>query len=430
MKKLATLLLLTLISIQLTAQGQHFFADINKFGDINDYMDKKFIPVRESGNFDKKGLAKLEEISKHLEAYSEDPSLGSTYYGYVKRCLANYYYIAGRMLQNCRGFYQNRELKDFATNYFRRSIATETSYNHLAFSSSLKFTFIDDVSVDMQNGGIHTQGTKATYTVKSSLAGAHKYLSIIQLSDDMPDSALMNYVTSLDVTYGWRPLEHFTKQELSAVLSELASFADKCHNFNRDYVQFCLLSLQAVGVKESWDYKRQPIDIEVAEKIDHLVSLAARSSSNIQYAGDLAYSLDLLDCDLMVPPFYHLDIAGKLSYTEYAAIGLVRCCTYLLKTKQASDSTRLMMETLIKDNFVGYMENKFRDDDQLDKKRVTEYGYGELLWYQSLADKYPVSDKAGKLLDERIKNCRKKFKDKGPRPFSYKETVLFVPPQQ
>lgn len=136
MKKIVALLSL-IVATAASAQKVHFFAAINKFAAINNYMAANFDPFVGRNIFEKADLDRLNEVSNHLDAYSEDPSLGPDYYGYVKTCVANYYYIAANLIQHARGFYDNRQLKDFALNYLRRSIATETGYDHLAFSNTL-----------------------------------------------------------------------------------------------------------------------------------------------------------------------------------------------------------------------------------------------------------------------------------------------------
>ncbi len=431
MKKITACFLFCTVTIFASAQKVHFFAAINKFNAVNDYMAANFDPLVGKAVFTKADLDRLDEISNHLDAYSEEASLGPEYYGYVKTCVANYYYIAASIIQHARGFYDNRQLKDFAMNYFKRSIATETSYNHLAFSNTLKFTSTTDVDMDMKTGDIISHNVTNTHSVNAAFMGSYKNIALIEESDDMPDSALASYLRWINVGYAWRPLDHFTMDELSDALTDLNRVAPKAHYFSQDYMAFCLLSLHAPAIKEYWDSPLKEIDKEVIQKIYRLIDIAIASPGSVQYSGSLASddALDRLDYAAMITPFYKLDKAGKLSMSDYTPSSLFIDCFYILKTRTLGADINQMLETLVKDCFTGYMDHLFKGNTLFVKKNLSEWDYGNLLWYKSLAAKYPIDEEATKLLEERIKYCSKKFKKEGPHAVYFKERLMFKPEQ-
>lgn len=430
MKKILTLFAMV-ITTAAAAQRVQFFASINKFTAINDYMAANFDPLVNKYIYTSADLQKLEEISKHLDNYSEDPSLGPDYYGYVKTCVANYYYMAASLVQRSRGFYDNRQLKDFTLNYLHKSIATETSYNHLAFSNTLKLTTVTNVEVDMKTGQLITSNTTGTHSVKPLFIRSYKNMAFIQESDNMPDSALANYLRWIDMGHEWWAVDHFTKEELSDVLTDMNRMAAKAHSFSQEYMRFCLLSLLAPAIKDQWDAPLSAIDKEVIQKIYRLVDLAVASSGDIKYSGSLApeSALNRLDYATMVTPFYKLDKAGKLSQTDRTPKSLFTDCFYILKTRTLGTNINQMLETLVKDCFTAYMQYWFKEKTEYQKKQLSQWDYGNLLWYRALAQQYPIDEEALKLLEERIKYCSKKFKKDGPRAVYYKEQLMYMPDQ-
>lgn len=260
---------------------------------------------------------------------------------------------------------------------------------------------------------------------------SYKNIALIQESDNMPDSALQNYLNSIDVGYAWRPLDHFTKEELSEALSDLNRLASNAHYFSQGYMSFCLLSLHAAAIKDYWDAPLSAVDKDIIQKIYRLIDLAIASPVGIRYSGSLASddALDRLDYATMVAPFYKLDRADKLSMTDYTPPSLFVDCFYILKTRSLGADMNQMLETLVKDCFTGYMNHLFKDNKQYVKKNLSQWDYGNLLWYKSLAAQYPIDEQASNLLDERIKYCSRKFKKEGPRSVYFKERLMFVPGQ-
>lgn len=403
------------------------YPELNKFVDINAYVTKNLGAIYGNKNITQNELNQLAEIGRHIDAYSDDPLIGPKFYGTVKRIQSNYYYIAGTIIAGAYGFDNNPVLIDSALHYYKKSIEVEKSYNHLAFPPDLNITRTVDVSVDPATGDYHTSTASEHHRYNEGYKKAYRGIAYIQQHRNQPDSALVNFLVSyLGDNGDGKSLNDYSMKELSDFLKELTIFANKAQLFNQTYIDLCVWILGKTAVKAYPDSKRDAEKAAIVAQVNHLVSLAVQSPRSIQYKADFPFPdvIHRWDDGLMIPAFYALDKAGKLSYQGYEAKRFVLASFYLLKNKQLDEDTRGMLELLLKDNLLGFSQNKFKTGDEFDKRRLTRYTYGELLWYQSLSEKYGFDEAAKALLDKRIKQCSSKFGKEGPMPFYYHETIL------
>ncbi len=388
------------------------YPNINKFSDINDYVSGNLGPYQGKKNITQEDLKLFEQVSRHIDDYS-NTSLGPDYYGPAKRAQSNIYYFLGSTLLNSDGFFDNPALMNVALNYFDKSISTENSYNHDAFSPSLQVKTTIESHVDMKTGDYHSTNSYENYNPQPLFLLAYRGKAFIFNTQNKPDSALVSYMKSATMDNDLNRIDDYPIGRLLGAFDDLEKLAVKAHYFDQDYINYCIHFLGKVATKPYPDSKTEIANATIATQLNFLISLAAEAPQDIKYKIELP-NLDALarwDYQLMIPPFYALDKAGKISYKGWEAKRYVKAFNQVLEEQQVDDTTRQMLQTLLKNSFAGYMQYNFNDDDDF-KKQNLKYveNCKELQWIKTLSEKYPIDATSQKLLDDKMKNCAKWFK--------------------